>query len=85
MPGALRFPLVAGGVDQSTDACLGPIGIAAAGRGSGAGKILLGLSLQLLLAKNAERVCIDWTNAYNYYKPLNLPAVRKYWSAVKDF
>jgi hypothetical protein len=84
-PGALRFPLDEGGKEKNTDACLGPIGISSTERGKGAGKVLLGLSLQLLLHKNAERLCIDWTNAYNYYKPLGLQVVRRYRSAWKDY
>jgi hypothetical protein len=85
VPGALRFPLAAGSVDSPFDASLGPIGISSSERGRGAGKVLLGLSLQLLLDKNAERLCIDWTNAYNYYKPLGLQVVRRYRSALKDY
>lgn len=84
-PGALRFPLESGTVKKNTDSCLGPIGISGSERGKGAGKVLLGLSLELLFEKKAERVCIDWTNAYNYYKPLGLPAVRTYLSAWKDY
>lgn len=83
LPGALRLPL-AENAAKSTDACLGPIGLAPAARGRGAGKVLLGLSLQLLLDRNAERVCIDWTNAYNYYKPLGLPVVRNFRSVWHD-
>ena len=83
LPGALRLPLAEEGL-KSTDACLGPIGLAAAARGRGAGKVLLGLSLQLLLGRGAERVCIDWTNAYNYYKPLGLPVVRSFRSVWHD-
>jgi hypothetical protein len=87
LPGALRFPLSEGNgsVDFASDAALGPIGVSSSERGRGAGKVLLGLSLQLLLDKNAERLCIDWTNAYNYYKPLGLQLVRKYRSALKDY
>jgi GNAT superfamily N-acetyltransferase len=84
-PGALRFPLFPGSRDELTDACLGPIGVADHLRGKGVGKVLLGLSLELLFEKESERLCIDWTNAYNYYKPLGLPAVRSYVSAWKDF
>lgn len=84
-PGALRLPFLPGSGDESTDACLGPIGVAVTERGKGAGKLLLGLSLQILLNKRAERVCIDWTNAYNYYKPLGLSVVRKYRSAWRDY
>lgn len=95
LPGALRFPLAGGNgsvdsvsepaPDSPLDASLGPIGISSSERGKGAGKVLLGLSLQLLLDKNAERLCIDWTNAYNYYKPLGLQLVRKYRTALKDY
>jgi hypothetical protein len=85
IPGALRFPLFPEGGDTHTDACLGPIGISASERGKGAGKILLALSLQKLLMRGADRVSIDWTNAYNYYIPLGLKVVRNYRSAWRDF
>lgn len=85
IPGALRFPLVAEAGCEFTDSCLGPIGIAKIERGKGTGRVLLGLSLELLIEKRAELVCIDWTNAYNYYKPLALPAVRHFMSAWKDY
>jgi predicted N-acetyltransferase YhbS len=85
IPGALRLPVAATEASSAADSCLGPIGVAAAERGKGAGRILLGLSLEILLAKGAERVCIDWTNAYNYYQPLGLTAVRTYRSAWKDY
>jgi len=85
IPGALRFPLVPGVGSEFTDSCLGPIGIAKAERGKGTGRVLLGLSLELLFEKAAQQVCIDWTNAYNYYKPLAFPAVRNYMAAWKDY
>ncbi len=85
MPGALRFPLFPEGDDCDTDSCLGPIGISASERGKGAGKFLLALSLQKLLMRGAVKVSIDWTNAYNYYKPLGLKMVRNYMSAWRDF
>ena len=84
-PGALRLPLFPEGPDSDTDSCLGPIGISASERGKGAGKFLLALSLQKLLMRGAVRVSIDWTNAYNYYKPLGLKMVRNYMSAWRDF
>jgi len=83
-PGAMRLPLDAQNEKRSTDSCLGPIGIAAAGRGHGAGKILLGLSLHELSLQGAKQTCIDWTNAYNYYTPLGFQVVRKYFSVWKD-
>lgn len=82
-PGALRLPL-GGGPRDITDCCLGPIGVAASGRGKGWGKILLGLSLQKLLRNNARRICIDWTNAYNYYTPLGVQLSRKFHGMWKD-
>lgn len=85
IPGALRFPLFPEGDDCDTDSCLGPIGISASERGKGAGKFLLALSLQKLLMRGADKVSIDWTNAYNYYKPLGLKMVRNYMSAWRDF
>jgi hypothetical protein len=85
IPGALRFPLFPEGGDSNTDACLGPIGISSSERGKGVGKILLALSLQKLLIRGADRVSIDWTNAYNYYIPLGLKMVRNYRSAWRDF
>ncbi len=85
LPGALRLPHYPVGTIEHTDACLGPIGISASERGKGAGKFLLALSLQKLLMRGAVRVSIDWTNAYNYYKPLGLQMVRNYNSAWRDF
>lgn len=84
-PGAIRLPLddVSPGRHYA-DSCLGPIGISATERGRGTGKILLGLSLQLLLLNKADRVCIDWTNAYNYYTPLGVRFLRKFHSTWKD-
>lgn len=84
-PGAIRLPLAAGGAPLDTDSCLGPIGISAAERGRGAGKILLGLSLHALGNRGAKLTCIDWTNAYNYYAPLNFQVVRKYLTVWKEF
>lgn len=83
-PGALRLPLSPNLDRFDTDSCLGPIGIAAAERGRGAGKILLGLSLQELSLQGAKQTCIDWTNAYNYYTPLGFHVVRRYLSAWKE-
>lgn len=82
-PAALRMPLSTG--KSENDSCLGPIGMAAAERGKGNGRVLLAKSLEYLLGKNAQTLCIDWTNAYNYYTPLGLPVVRKYRSAWKVF
>lgn len=84
-PGALKLPLD----DKSparayADSCLGPIGISATERGRGAGKILLGLSLRELSLNKADRVCIDWTNAYNYYIPLGVRYLRKFHSTWKE-
>ena len=84
-PGSLRLPVRPGTVDPAREASLGPIGISLGERGRGAGKALLGLSLQILLDKNAEQLCIDWTNAYNYYMPLGLEVVRRYRTAHKDY
>ncbi|MCO5143990.1 MAG: hypothetical protein M9962_12945 [Oligoflexia bacterium] len=74
-PGALRLPVA----DQMVmpDACLGPIGISNSYRGKGLGNLLLALTLENLLRVNAELLCIDWTDAYNYYKPLALKEVRR--------
>ncbi len=83
-PGAMRLPLSPGGEPANTDSCLGPIGIAASERGKGAGKILLGLSLHELSLQGAELTCIDWTNAYNYYKPLGFSIVRRYLTVWKS-
>jgi len=82
-PAALRMPLLTG--KSENDSCLGPIGMAAAERGKGNGRVLLAKSLEYLLRQNAQTLCIDWTNAYNYYIPLGLPVVRKYRSAWKVF
>lgn len=81
-PGALRLPQYFG-EPLDTDACLGPIGIAANERGRGAGRVLLGLTLQKIAENNALHVCIDWTNAHNYYKPLRFQVVRRFCSLWK--
>ncbi len=83
-PGALRSPLSPGALRLDTDSCLGPIGVAAAERGRGAGKVLLGLSLENLVLQGAKLTCIDWTNAYNYYTPLGFNVARRYLSMWKD-
>jgi hypothetical protein len=75
-PGAMRL--------GNADSCLGPIGIAASARGHGAGKILLGLSLHELSLQGAKQICIDWTNAYNYYTPLGFQIARRYLSTWKE-
>jgi hypothetical protein len=85
-PGAMRLPLEPGIERADTDSCLGPIGISASERGRGAGRILLGLSLHELSLQGAERTCIDWTNAYNYYTPLGFAVGRRYqtvWRILK--
>ncbi|HEY8280767.1 MAG TPA: hypothetical protein VIH99_14145 [Bdellovibrionota bacterium] len=84
VPGALRLPLAPDSGCRDTDSCLGPIGISAAERGRGAGKILLGLSLRELKLQGAELTCIDWTNAYNYYTPLGFQIVRRYLTVWKE-
>lgn len=84
-PGALRLPAVAEAGISKFDSCLGPIGMASTERGKGNGRVLLGISLKYLLENHAQTVCIDWTNAYNYYMPLRLPVVRSYQSAWKQF
>jgi hypothetical protein len=84
-PGALRLPLFPANTGRRhLDSCLGPIGISASERGRGAGKILLGLSLKHLLLNKADTLCIDWTNAYNYYIPLGVSFVRKFQSIWKE-
>lgn len=84
-PGALRLPALAEAGISKFDSCLGPIGMASTERGKGNGRVLLGISLKYLLENHAQTVCIDWTNAYNYYMPLRLPVVRSYQSAWKQF
>lgn len=76
-PGALRLPYVNGQEKKMPDSCLGPIGITKSFRGKGLGNILLALTLENLMRVNAELLCIDWTDAYNYYKPLGLEEVRR--------
>jgi hypothetical protein len=82
-PGAIRLAPGPTGFHAS-DACLGPIGVAASERGRGAGKLLLGLSLYELSLQGADLTCIDWTDAYNYYIPLEFPAARRYRCLWKD-
>ena len=84
VPGAMRLPLNPAAGWGNTDSCLGPIGISAQERGRGAGKILLGLSLYELCLQGANRTCIDWTNAYNYYTPLGFEIVRRYFTVWKE-
>lgn len=84
-PGALRLPLSETEAAGPEDGCLGPIGVAVTARGQGAGKALLGLSLGALKDMGAKRICIDWTDAYNYYKPLEFKLVRSYWSSWKRY
>lgn len=82
-PAALRFPAVEGAKWLSTDACLGPIGVAKEARGQGAGKILLSLVLEQLIQNGAELTCIDWTDAIKYYRPLGFSQIRRYWTCRK--
>jgi hypothetical protein len=81
-PGSLRLPLSDAGDWQDTDSCLGPIGVAATERGRGVGGVLLGLSLLELQKAGGSRVCIDWTNAHEFYAPLNFCEARKFQSAA---
>lgn len=85
-PGALRFALSPNEKTPwaDTDSCLGPIGMAASQRGKGTGRVLLGLTLSTLQRNNAKRLCIDWTNAYNYYMPLGFEVARNYWNSWKS-
>lgn len=86
-PGALRLPHSLNGPEspRADDSCLGPIGVAQAARGQGAGKILLGLVLRTLRENGASRTCIDWTDALKYYLPLKFQIARRFscaWRAV---
>lgn len=82
-PGALRVPtqLVQPAQLSAKDCCLGPIGVASSQRGKGTGKVLLGLVLESLRNYPTDRICIDWTNAFKYYEPLNFEVARRYWVA----
>ena len=82
-PGALRMPTQLEHPTQisNSDCCLGPIGVAASQRGQGTGKVLLGLVLESLRNSKAERICIDWTNAFKYYEPLKFEVARRYYTA----
>jgi hypothetical protein len=84
-PGALRLPNrpSVSWLGEPSDSCLGPIGVAASERGRGAGKLLLGLALGELRKSDAMRICIDWTNAHNYYMPLRFEVARKFCSLWK--
>ncbi len=87
-PGALRLPLRTA-ADEGRDwlegdGCLGPIGVATSQRGKGAGRVLLGHVLETLQGLGAERICIDWTNAFKYYQPLEFEISRRYWTAWKS-
>jgi hypothetical protein len=87
-PAALRLPVFEASDRNphwsAADSCLGPIGIAKNLRGQGAGKVLLGRVLATLIAHSARTVCIDWTNAFQYYEPLGLAEVRRYRAAYLD-
>ncbi|MES2963571.1 MAG: GNAT family N-acetyltransferase [Bdellovibrionota bacterium] len=83
-PGAMRLPLRSAVASSYDDSCLGPIGIAASQRGQGTGKALLGLVLRTLRENHAARVCIDWTNAFKYYEPLEYKRARRIWTSWKD-
>lgn len=82
-PGALRMPTQLEQPTQliNTDCSLGPIGVAASQRGRGTGKLLLGLVLESLRNSGSERICIDWTNAFKYYEPLQFKVARRYWTS----
>lgn len=82
-PGALRLPLRRESRPDLHDSCLGPIGVAASGRGKGSGRVLLGLVLEKLREEGAERICIDWTDAFKYYEPLCFEKARQYRTAWK--
>lgn len=82
-PGALRLPLDPATSWNGEEGALGPIGVAAALRGKGAGRALLGLVLRELAAHGARRIAIDWTNAFKYYEPLGFNRARDYWCAWK--
>jgi len=87
-PGSLRLPLWQTGETDTqwnaTDSCLGPIGVARSLRGQGAGRALLGRVLETLQSRNADRICIDWTDAFHYYEPLQFLKVRQYQTAWKS-
>jgi hypothetical protein len=83
-PGAMRLALSAEEARSGTDSCLGPIGISKSERGKGAGKILLGLSLQELRSQGAALTCIDWTDAFAYYAPLGFAVARRWRCVWKD-
>ncbi len=87
-PGSLRLPLLQSASEEAewrgSDACLGPIGVANSSRGQGAGKALLGRVLKTLQVNQAERVCIDWTNAFKYYEPLRFERTRDFFTAWKN-
>lgn len=82
-PGALRLPIDPQTGWNGEEGALGPIGVAASLRGKGAGKALLGLTLQQLQAHGARTIAIDWTNAFKYYEPLGFNRARDYWCAWK--
>jgi hypothetical protein len=84
-PGGLRLPLAADASWRPTDACLGPLGVAASARGQGAGRCLLGLSLAILTEAGGASACIDWTDAHGFYAPLAWQEARKYASVRWDF
>ncbi|PWU16920.1 MAG: hypothetical protein C5B49_09820 [Bdellovibrio sp.] len=91
IPGALRLPLAAGNLtgeggappdDRAfNDGCLGPIGVAKALRGCGAGRVLLAGALSRLNNLGVDHVCIDWTDNESFYKHLGFERVRTYRTA----
>ena len=79
--GAMRLPLLREGKNSlpaASDTCLGPIGVGPKVQGRGYGKIILGLSLQVLREKSGDLICIDWTDAYQYYSGLGFVLGRQY-------
>lgn len=98
-PGALRLPLIAprnaplnapksgfaeSAMREASDCCLGPIGVALSARGQGTGRALLGLVLRQLSRRGGKQLCIDWTDAIQYYAPLGLARVREFRTAWKS-
>jgi GNAT superfamily N-acetyltransferase len=83
VPAALRLPLGDEGICD-TDACLGPIGISKQERGKGLGSRLLAAALAELRSQGGRKLCIDWTDAYNFYDPLGLEARRRYRTLWRD-
>src|SRR5262249_5055703 len=81
-PGALRLSTDSN--FSATDGCLGPIGVAKSLRGQGAGRVLLAHVLHTLKTQGSKEICIDWTDAIQYYSALNFKEARNYWTAWKS-